>query len=464
MPNSQPTQIIILGGSGDLAKRKLIPALIDLYTHRKLPSVFSVVGLARTPRTSEEYQTFVGESLHTHEHGHSQEDIETFCSHFTYVSGSFDDVQSYEDLKKAVLAFDEKQGVCTNKLFYLAVPPEYYEVIFTNLHNSGLSDICSEGNWSRILVEKPFGSNLETAQELDKTLSSLFTEEQIFRIDHYLAKEAVQNILSFRFANTLLRSPWNNEHIKEVSIKMHEEIDIQDRGNFYDGIGALRDVGQNHLLQLLALIAMEEPASFTATDIRTERAKVLEKLVPITSETVHEQVTRGQYEGYTTTNGVPEDSKTETFFKFTTYIDNETWGGVPFHIEAGKSMPERSVVIDITFKDVASGPFETQTCNTVENKVTLVLSPEQTMHITLNAKQPGHGYQLESQALSFACKKAGEEIDAYEKVLLDCIMGDHTLFTQTDEVLASWKFITSILENWETVPLQTYQKGTAGPV
>jgi glucose-6-phosphate 1-dehydrogenase len=464
MNNSQPTQIIILGGSGDLAKRKLIPALIDLYTHNKLPEVFSIVGLARTPRTDAEYQAFVAESLEKHGHRHSREEIESFCKHFSYVSGSFDEEVSYTDLEQAINTFETGQTVRTNKLFYLAVPPEYYETIFKNLHTSGLTKIQAEGRWTRILVEKPFGHNLKTAQRLDKTLGALFAEEQIFRIDHYLAKEAVQNILSFRFANTLLRSPWNAQHIKEVSIKMHEEIDVENRGDFYDAIGALRDVGQNHLLQLLALVAMNEPATFTATDIRKERAKVLKDLIPVTHRTISKQVSRAQYEGYLETTGVEKNSETETFFSFTAYLKNKKWKGVPFHIEAGKAMSERSVVIDITFKDVASGPFETHTCNTVENKVTLTLSPEQAMHITINAKKPGHGYQLESQTLSFVCTNEGGEIDAYEKVLLDCIEGDQTLFTKTDEVMASWRFITSIIENWQAVPLRIYKKGTAGPV
>lgn len=460
MNKTLPTQIIILGGSGDLAKRKLIPALIDLYTHNKLPEVFSIVGLARTPRTNEEYQAFVAESLRAHKHGHSDEQIAAFCKHFSYVSGSFDEKESYTALSQTIANFEATQAVCTNKLFYLAVPPEYYETIFTNIHTSGLTKICSDASWSRILVEKPFGSNLATAQKLDKTLGSLFNEDQIFRIDHYLAKEAVQNILSFRFANILLRSPWNKEHIKEVSIKMHESIDIQNRGNFYDGIGALRDVGQNHLLQLLALVAMDEPATFTAADIRKERVKVLKKLLPITQKTVATQVVRGQYEGYLDTPGVKEDSTTETFFRFTAYLKSKNWKGVPFHVEAGKSMSKRSVAIEILFKDVASGPFDTQSCNTVENKVTLTLSPEQAMHITINAKKPGHAYQLESQTLSFACTNEKDGIDAYEKVLLDCIEGDHTLFTQTKEVHASWKFITSILDNWDTIPLHNYKQGS----
>jgi len=464
MGTSQPTQIIILGGSGDLAKRKLIPALIDLYTHDKLPDTFSIVGLARTPRTSKEYEQFVADALTKHEHGHSMTTVKDFCSHFSYVSGSFDNTESYQELKKHIEAFDAEKGMCTNKLFYLAVPPQYYKTIFNNIHESGLADTCADGSWARVLVEKPFGSDLNTAQELDGVLSSLFTEDQIFRIDHYLAKEAVQNILSFRFANTLLRSPWNREHVESVHITMHESIDIQGRGSFYDNIGALRDVGQNHLLQLLALIAMDEPKSFTAGDIRTKRIEVLECLVPMDSDTVQTQVQRAQYQGYTQEKGVAEDSQTETFFRFTAQLSLPQWEGVPFHVEAGKALSKRKVVIEIHFKDVASGPFETQTCHTKGNMVTLTLSPEQAMSITLNAKKPGHGYQLESQTLSFTCRKDKQEgIDAYEKVLLDCITGDQTLFTKTEEVLASWKFITSILQNWHNIPLETYTQGGDGP-
>ncbi|MFT5849506.1 MAG: glucose-6-phosphate 1-dehydrogenase [Patiriisocius sp.] len=460
-----PTQIVILGGSGDLAKRKLIPALLDLYVHKKLPEVFSIIGLARTQRTDQEYQQFVAYSITEHEHGHTMEDIQSFCAHVSYVSGSFDDTESYATLKQSLDTFAQQHNGCTNRLFYLAVPPQYYETIFENIHQSKLTEDCSNGEgWARILVEKPFGHDLMTAQSLDAKLSSLFSEDQIFRIDHYLAKEAVQNILSFRFANTLMRSPWNNEHIKEVRITMHEEVDLEERGSFYDGIGALRDVGQNHLLQLLALIAMDEPSTFTAESIRENRAAILQKLVPFTDQTIQTQLKRAQYEGYTLTKGVAENSTTETFFALTAFVDTDAWRGVPFHIEAGKGMAKKGVSIEITFKDVATGLFETSSCHTTENKVLLTISPEQAMGITLNAKMPGHGYQMESRTLSFDCSNSTEEISAYEKVLLDCISGDQTLFTQTKEVLASWTFISSILEQWEAVPLQTYPKGSEHPV
>ncbi len=463
--NVRPTQIVILGGSGDLAKRKLIPALIDLYTHNKLPETFSIIGLARTPRTNTQYRQFISDALSKHNHNHSQKTIQDFCKHFTYIAGSFEDKESYISLKEHLEQFDKEYNVCTNKLFYLAVPPAYYKTIFTYIHDTSLATACDETSWARILVEKPFGSDLTTAQELDELLGTLFLEEQIFRIDHYLAKESVQNILSFRFANTLLKSPWNNTHIESVHIIMRESIDIQGRGTFYDNVGALRDVGQNHLLQLLALIAMDEPTSFTAKEIREKRAEVLQHLLPITKETVKHTVQRAQYEGYKNESGVSKETNTETFFHFIAHLNLPQWKGVPFHIEAGKALSERKVQIDIQFKDVASGPFETHSCHTKGNRVTLTLSPEQSMAITINSKKPGHGYQLESQTLAFTCRKDKDnEIDAYEKVLLDCILGDQTLFTTTQEVLASWSFITSILQNWDNVPLHIYKKGSNCPI
>jgi len=460
MDTLNSTQIVILGGSGDLAKRKLIPALLDLYNNNKLPEHFSIIGLARTPRTNAEYRELVRQSILAHGHDHSQEQIKQFCTHVTYVSGSFDEPESYILLQKTLDSFSDKHTSQSNKLFYLAVPPEHYQTIFTNLHKSKLAQENSKhSNWSRILVEKPFGNNLETAQALDRSLSTLFKEDQIFRIDHYLAKEAVQNILSFRFANSILCSAWDHKSIKEISIKMHEEIDVESRGNFYDNIGALRDVGQNHLLQLLALITMDEPKTFTAQDIRSERAKILKKLICVRKKDISSHVTRGQYEGYLNTQGVASDSNTETFFALTAYLNAPKWRGVPIHIEAGKAMSSAEVSIEVLFHKVTSGPFQTKECQVNGNKVRLTISPEQTMHITLNAKQPGHGYQLEPRTLSFVCNTNREEINAYEKVLLDCIVGDQTLFTQTDEVVASWKFITSIVDNWHDIPVLQYQPG-----
>jgi glucose-6-phosphate 1-dehydrogenase len=264
MSNLPVTQIVILGGGGDLSQRKLLPALFDLYMRDMLPPVFHIIGLARSPRSNEEYRTFVKDALIkyvTPKEG-KHHSLKDFCDQITYVSGSFDDISTYAALKSELERFDTVQGRATNRLFYLAVPPKHYRQIFHDLKGSGVADEASD-SWTHILVEKPFGHNLETAQALDTELASLYREDQIFRIDHYLAKEAVQNILSFRFANTLLEAPWNKNSIKSVAITMTETIDVGDRTNFYEEVGALRDVGQNHLLQLLALTAMREPATFT---------------------------------------------------------------------------------------------------------------------------------------------------------------------------------------------------------
>jgi len=460
------TQIIILGGTGDLSKRKLIPALLDLFARGMLPETFQIIGQARSQWGSVEYQEFVKKALQEHhsQHEHSKEVLEDFCSRLAYVQGSFDDITSYDRLKDSLKEFDTTNGVKSNRLFYLAVPPKFYKDIFSDLKSTGTAHE-QEDTWTHILVEKPFGNDLKTAQELDALLASLYREDQIFRIDHYLAKEAVQNILSFRFANTLLMAPWSNESVESVSIKMLETIDVGSRAGFYEGVGALRDVGQNHLLQLVALVAMQQPESFSAEEIRTKRAEVFSALKPLDLDTIEKSVLRAQYEGYKTNDAIPDDSHTETYFELKAELTLPQWQSVPFYIQAGKALNHEEVSITITFKDVASGLFETKSCLSVGNQIILTISPEQTIAITLNAKSPGLGYQLESRTLSIPCadKKPNEIQNSYEKVLFDSISGDHTLFTLTEEVLAAWKFITPILDAWHSLPLHTYKKNSSGP-
>ena len=454
-----------MGGSGDLSQRKLLPALLDLYTRGKLPDVFHIIGFARSPRTHDEFREFVKKAINTHDtsHEHPEETVNGFCERVSYVAGSFDDESSYHSLSEALASFDTEHSVATNKLFYLAVPPKYYGQIFSDLKDTSVADEAPD-RWTHILVEKPFGHDLETAQELDQKLASLYREDQIFRIDHYLAKEAVQNILSFRFANTLLQASWNKDSVESVHIKMHEKIDVGDRTGFYEGVGALRDVGQNHLLQILALVALREPQEFTVDAVRAARSEVLEALAPADLEKLNETIVRAQYECYEAKTDSGEDSQTETYFSLKTKINLPEWEGVPFCIEAGKALAEAEVSVTIKLKDVATGLFETKSCLSVGNEIKLTISPEQTIDITLNAKSPGLGYQLETRTLSFTCQKGEEEIkNSYEKVLYDSIIGDQTLFTQTSEVLAAWKYITPILENWHTLPLHTYEKGSNGP-
>lgn len=466
MSDIQATQIIILGGSGDLSQRKLLPALFDLYMRDILPQDFHIIGIARTPRSNEEYQTFVKQSLSKHvvpkEGKHHS--LKDFCNRISYVTGSFDDARSYDTLKHTLTSFDEQREQPSNRLFYLAVPPSYYGQIFKDLKESGAADEPRDC-WTHILVEKPFGNDLTTAQNLDTQLADLYREDQIFRIDHYLAKEAVQNILSFRFANTLLQATWNKKSVASVTVTMTETIDVGDRTNFYEGLGALRDVGQNHLLQLIALVAMREPAEFTSDTIRAARTEALEALRPIDKERLATQVLRAQYDQYKVCDPEAGDcSDTETYFELKAELDLPEWEGVPFYIRSGKALDQAEVSVTLTFKDVATGMFETDTCHSIGNQVKLTISPEQTIAVTLNAKSPGLGFQLEPRELSFVCEKGDSEIkNSYEKVLHDALIGDQTLFTKTEEVLAAWQFITPILEQWHELPLHTYEKGSRGP-
>jgi len=459
--NMTPTQIIILGGTGDLSKRKLLPALLDLYARGMLPETFNVIGMARSDWTDGKYKEFVTETIEQYHdgHGHDREVVEKFCERLSYVQGSFDDITSYNRLGDAIDAFDKTHDVRANRLFYLAVAPRFYEQIFTDLVETGVGEE-SNSAWTHILVEKPFGHNLETAKQLDEQLASLYKEEQIFRIDHYLAKEAVQNILSFRFANNLLKTPWNNHAIESVHITMTETIDVGNRPGFYEGVGALRDVGQNHLLQLLALVAMQEPTEFTPEKIHAERTKILQALKPVQPA----DVVRAQYEGYVASDDIPDDSQTETYFELKAELDVPEWAGVPFYIRAGKALDQAEVSVRIKLRDVATGMFETSSCESAGNEILLTVQPEQRMSITLNAKKPGLGFQLEQRTMSVNCDCAKDEIkNSYEKVLYDAITADQTLFTTTEEVLAAWAFVSPIIESWGNTPLQTYAKGSRGP-
>jgi len=464
MSTEKPTAIIIIGGGGDLAQRKLLPAFFNLYRNKSLPKQFSIIGLARTERTHAQYGELVSSAVTTFAPDPDPLFIEAFSEHVRYVTGSFDDEESYAQLKAEIASFEDEAGEEANLLFYLAVPPSNYAVIFKTLHESKLTADHSSQKWARVLVEKPFGNNYETAVALETLLRERFAEDQIFRIDHYLAKEAVMNILAFRFANTLLRSSWSNEDIEEVRITMFESADVRARGAFYDSVGALRDVGQNHLLQILALIAMDEPDAFTAESIRKERQRILEKLIPFSANDSQQSLVRAQYDKYKNAPGVAQGSNTETYFEFIVKLTHPNWEDVPFKIRAGKSIDHDEVTVEIVFKDVATGPFRSTDMPTVSNRLILTVSPVQSMNMTLNVKEPGYGFTLEQNTLSFAWEEGSEQgYTAYEKILLDCIRGDQTLFTKTEEVLASWKFITSILEAWDEVPLQEYKGGSAGP-
>lgn len=460
--NISPTTFIILGITGDLAGRKLLPALLSLYVNKDLPSKFAIVGFSRRPFTREEFRDFIRTHINIKPGQYKEEDVKHFIDHIYYEQGNFDSSSSYAHLAQRLRNIDDNFKQCSNKLFHLSTPPSLYESIFINLHNSGLTIPCggNEG-WTRILVEKPFGNDIETAKKLDKKLAELFDESQIFRIDHYLAKEALQNILAFRFSNSLFEPLWNREYIDKVHIKLVEKIGVMGRGATYDSIGALKDVGQNHVLQMLALIAMEQPKEFDANNIRKERAKVLNDLVQMTSRNSSSLAVRGQYEGYRFENGVKEHTQTETYFRIESYINNKRWKGVPFFLESGKEMKETKTEINIYFKDTIknmSGLGDDR-----QNILTFRIQPDEMIKIRFWVKTPGFSMNTEPKTLKFKYSDFQSEAtlpDAYERVIYDAILGDQTLFTSTDEVLYAWKYITSIINNWSSVPLTIYKKGS----
>lgn len=425
MITKHPTIFVIFGVTGDLARKKLFSALFNLFSGGYFPDQFKIVGVGRREFTPEVFKQYVLDALK--EKNISAPD--SFLSHFEYVHGQFDDVETFKALNRRLGEIDTSEfKTCSNKLYYLSVPPTLFTMILSNIERSGLTIPCSDGEgWTRVLVEKPFGENAESAHRLDEILGEYFKEEQIFRIDHYLAKETVQNILTFRFSNTLFEPLWNKKHIESVSINMFESNTAEER-NFYHNIGALRDVGQNHLLQMLALIAMEPCESMNHESIRHNRAEVFKKLKVGTS------LMRAQYEGF----ALDEESDIETFFSFEAEIPNKRWKGVPFYVTSGKALSEDCVEIVVHFKDNTEWSFmpeqyEHQECNTL----TFSIQPKEGISIMFWAKIPGFEQKIEPRTLSFTYhdpETNKRHIDAYEKVIYDCIVGDQTLFASTDEV------------------------------
>ncbi len=459
---NNPTSFVIFGGTGNLAETKLLPALFDLYVNDILPDKFVVIGLSRKDWSDEEYQNFVYESIERKGHGHSTKKVNEFCKHFVYVSGNFTDVDSYEKIGKALQEFDDNIKQCTNKLFYLAVPPQFYGDIFSKLSDSNIMALCDNvGSWSRLLVEKPFGSDLKTAKALEKQLCELFKEEQIYRIDHYLAKDAIENIISLRFANSILSNSWNNEHIESISILLSEKKDVATRGSFYDGVGALRDVGQNHMLQILALLTMKCVDIKDVTSVRNERALILQSLVSDMSKSI----VRGQYEGFTETDGVNSESETETYFRLNTEIDTDMWKGVVFIMEAGKALDRDTAEAIVTFKsnDKCNCDIKDE-IHSHKNVLTITFSPEQQIKLSMWVKRPGFDFILEERELELVHTDTVDthSPEAYERVLYDCISGDLTRFVSGDEVIAAWKFISPVLNAFNELPLHRYRSGSSG--
>lgn len=463
-----PTTFVIFGATGDLVRKKIISSLLKLFCLNYLPEKFQIIGVSRRDYTNQKFREFLMENaLMEIKDDYSGSDVNDFLSRIFYYKGNFEDKNLYQSLKNKLEHNTDSVSICDNKLFYLAVPPKFYSEIFINIAQSGLAASCSpETGWTRVLVEKPFGNDYSTARELDTMLGKLFREEQIFRIDHYLAKDTIQNILFFRFSNILFEPAWNNKFIKRVEIKLIEDIDIGTRGAFYDSIGALRDVGQNHMLQMLALVTMENPGSQLSEAIREKRLDVLKSIiVPDDPSYINRIAVRGQYKGYTESKDVSVGSTTETYFKIKVRLDREKWSGVPIYLESGKALAKKNTEIIIYFHSP-----EECLCSQKHkehrhrNILSLKIYPREGISLRFWAKKPGLTNILEPRDLEFDYHyENSENTKEYERVLMDCMKGDQTLFTGTEEVEQAWNYITPIIENWDHTKLHIYEKGSSGP-
>jgi glucose-6-phosphate 1-dehydrogenase len=470
-----PTTLVIFGATGDLAHRKLLPALFDLFCDGKLPEEFTILGYARRPKTDEEFRAEMQNSVKLFaRHNPTMSDRwEKFAQGLFYHQAEFTDAQSCHPLSERLDQLDAERGTQHNRLFYLATAPEFYETLISQLGDAGLAN--QDKGWSRIIVEKPFGTDLMSAHKLNRHILSVFQESQVYRIDHYLGKETVQNIFAFRFANTILEPIWNRNYVDHVQITAAESVGVEGRGGYYETAGALRDMVQSHLLQLVSLTAMEPPVSFDATSVHDEKIKVLRAICEMKDDDVDRLVVRGQYgpgrdmPGYRDEPRVAKDSNVETYVALKLLIDNWRWAGVPFYLRTGKRMPRRMTEIRIQFKPVPHPLFSHEASSDVEpNVLALRLQPDEGIHLKFAAKEPGQTIQLRDVRMEFYYKTAfgGVPGEAYETLLIDAMRGDSTLFNRRDEVEAAWALLMPILDHWHNHPptdFPNYAAGTWGP-
>ena len=463
--------IVIFGASGDLTHRKLIPALYNLYKIGRLSENFSVLGVARSELNDETFREKMREALINNEETTS-DTLDAFCSHLYYQAVNTSDAQDYGKLVPRLDNLHDKYKTCGNTLYYMSTPPSLYGVIPECLAAHGLN--TEEYGWKRIIVEKPFGYDEKTAQALDVQIHRFFEEHQIYRIDHYLGKETVQNLLVLRFSNGWFEPLWNRNFIDYVEITGAESIGVEERGGYYDGSGAMRDMFQNHLLQVLAMVAMEPPAIINANSMRDEVAKVMHSLRSLTAEDMEHNLVLGQYtaaeingkmeNGYLEEKGVPADSRTETYIALRCEIENWRWAGVPFYVRTGKRLPARVTEIVIHFKTTPHPVFSQ---NAPENKLIIRIQPDEAISMRFGLKKPGAGFEAKEVSMDFryADLAGAQVLTAYERLLLDAMKGDATLFARTDAVHAAWKFVQPILDyKANGGRIHEYEAGTWGPV
>jgi glucose-6-phosphate 1-dehydrogenase len=474
---ADPSVMVIFGATGDLAGRKLLPAVYNLAKHRLLPAGFSVVGAAIDDLSDETFRQHAGERITKYSRTQPVEPLvlQSFLQSIFYVKVDFGKLDDFKALQRKLSELDLSRHIGGNRVYYCATPPPTYETITEQLKAAGMN--AGKG-YHRIVVEKPFGSDLKSARELNAIVQRVFHEDSVYRIDHYLGKETVQNILAFRFANSIFEPVWNSNLIDSVQITAAEEIGVEMRGAYYEKAGALRDIVQNHALQLLAMVAMEPPIAFDANTVRDEKVKVLRAIRPVTDEEVARTTVRGQYTkgwvlgeqvgGYREEHAVAPGSLTETFAALRLFVDNWRWANVPFYIRVGKRMPKQVTEIRILFKRPPHLTFGRQAAQEVDpNAIMLRIQPEEGISLRFGAKVPSAGIRLRSVAMDFqyATSFLVETPEAYERLLLDCMIGDPTLFTRADEVETAWKLIDPIEAAWrdDRPPLAMYAAGTWGP-
>ncbi|RUS46134.1 glucose-6-phosphate dehydrogenase [Cohnella sp. AR92] len=467
----------IFGATGDLARRKLFPALYSLYREGKLGERFAVVGLARRPRTHEQFKDDVLESIREFCRYKAEEGQawRSFADRFSYQSLDIGNVEGMRQLKAYTEELETRYQIPGNRLFYLALAPELFGTVSRNLRDGGMLD---SGGWHRLVIEKPFGYDYPSAERLNEEIRHVFQENEVFRIDHYLGKEMVQNIEVLRFANAMFEPLWNNNSIANVQITLSETVGVEERGAYYNKSGALRDMVQNHMLQMLTMIAMEPPSRLESEDIRDEKVKALRSIRGFDSEEeIRKRIVRGQYaegisrgqeiKGYRQEESVPSDSNTETFFAARLYVDNFRWAGVPFYVRTGKRLPVKSTEIVIEFKNVPNRVLFASKQELRPNLLVIRVNPMEGIYIKINAKKPGNDMTVQPVAMEFcqSCQIGINTPEAYERLIYDASRGDHTYFTRWDELAVAWKLVDPIAAAWKSGTSEPifYPAGSWGP-